>query len=125
VFGKNEISKLKVKPNQNFAFVMNLENSNQNGSHWVAVYNDATLPYLEYMDTFGLEPPIELENLAKKIRKPIYYNPYQYQKEISIRCGHYSMHYIIKRASGMLPDNILSKFTKGPSDKNERLALQF
>ncbi len=125
VFAKDEVKKIKVKNNENFAFVLNLENHNQTGSHWVCIFNDNKLPYMEYFDSFGLEPPTEIELLAKKIRKQIFYNPYQHQKPDSIRCGYYCIHYIIKRFSGMLPDAVLSKFTNTPSDKNEKLSVQF
>lgn len=126
VFAKDELKKIKVKKNENFAFVINLENHNQGGSHWVSMYNDKNLPYVEYYDSYGLEPPIEVENFVNsKVKKPIFYNPYQQQKPTSNRCGYFCIHYIVKRYSGMLPDSILSKFTKKPSNKNEQLALKY
>jgi hypothetical protein len=125
VFASDEIVRLKVKKNEQLAMVINLEDHNQGGSHWVAVYNDKNLPYMEYYDSYGLEPPIEIEKLASRLKKPIMYNPYQQQKITSTRCGYYCIHYIIKRYSGMLPDSVLSKFTKKPSDKNEKLAVQY
>lgn len=125
VFARDELVRLRIKKNDQMAIVVNLENHDQGGSHWVAVYNDKNLPYVEYYDSYGLEPPIEIEKLASRLKKPIRYNPYQQQKITSNRCGYYCIHYIIKRYSGMLPDSVLSKFTKKPSDKNERLSVQF
>lgn len=126
VFAKDEIKNIKVNKNQNFAFVLNLQNSYQSGSHWTAVYYDKDLPYVEYYDSFGLEPPIELENLIKKnIKKPINYNPFQHQDPFSVRCGYYSINYIIKRHYGMPSSTFMSKLTKTPSQKNERFAINF
>lgn len=125
VFPKDELVNIKIKKNEPIAIVINLENRDKGGSHWVALYNDKNLPYVEFFCPFGIEPPIEVEKFASRLKKPIMYNPYQHQKITSFRCGYYCVHYIIKRYSGMLPDAVLSKFTKNPSEKNERLAVQF
>jgi hypothetical protein len=125
VFAKDELVRIKVKKNEPLALVLNLENHNQGGSHWVALYNDKNLPYVEFFDSYGIEPPIEVEKFASRLGKPIKYNPYQHQKITSFRCGYFTIHYIIKRYAGMLPDALLSRFTKKPSEKNERLSIQF
>ena len=126
VFSRDKIISIKVNKNENFAFVLNLENSYQDGSHWTCVYYDKNLPYVEYYDSFGLEPPIELEKLIrKKIKKPIQYNPYQHQSPLSVRCGYFATNYIIKRYSGMSSDGFMRKLTKTPSNKNERFAIKF
>jgi Phospholipase A2-like domain len=126
VYARDQLKQIKVKKNENLAIVINLENSNQGGSHWVCLYNDKNLPYVEYYDSYGLEPPIEVEHfINSKLKKPIHYNPFQLQKAMSNRCGYFCIHYIIKRYAGMQPDFILSKFTKGPSNKNEDLAMDF
>ncbi len=125
VFPKDELVNIKIKKNEPIAIVINLENSDKGGSHWVALYNDKNLPYVEFFCPFGIEPPIEVEKFASRLKKPIMYNPYQHQKITSFRCGYYCVHYIIKRYSGMLSDVVLSKFTKKPSEKNERLSVQF
>jgi hypothetical protein len=125
VFAKDELVRIKVKKNEPLALVINLENHNQGGSHWVALYNDKNLPYVEFFDSYGIEPPIEVEKFSLRLGKPIKYNPYQHQKITSFRCGYFTIHYIIKRYAGMLPDHLLSRFTKKPSEKNERLAIQF
>ena len=37
--------------------VINVDHSSSSGTHWVACYNVSK--QIEYMDTFGLEPPVE------------------------------------------------------------------
>jgi hypothetical protein len=126
VFPRDKIESINVNRNKNFAFVLNLEDSSKGGSHWTCSYYDSTLPYVEYYDSYGLEPPLEFEKLiAKKIKKPIKYNPYQHQLSLSVRCGYYTINYIIKRYSGMSSDAFMSKLTKNPSNKNERFAISF
>lgn len=88
-------------------FVMNLDKSNQKGSHWVAAYisNDA----VEYFDPFGKEPSdsfkIDIQKFIKKLKVPVMMklkvNKVQRQHGNSIKCGYHSMRFLDDRFSGV------------------------
>ena len=67
-------------------YVLNLDNSNNVGTHWVCVYFD------EYYDPFGLPPPQKLRSLS--------YNRVQHQRSNSTLCGLYCCYYIWYRNRG-------------------------
>ncbi|CAH1107456.1 unnamed protein product [Psylliodes chrysocephalus] len=72
-FMKNE---LPLEPNKNECGILNLNNSNQNGSHWVAWFKKDDFKF--YFDSFGdVYPPIELVNYFGKDN--LYYNDDRYQ----------------------------------------------
>ena len=50
--------------------IVNLENSNQSGSHWVAYYKNNNKKY--YFDSFGNAPPKELVKYLGP--KKLFYN---------------------------------------------------
>ncbi len=62
-------------------FILNLDKSENSGTHWVAVHCDKSI----YYDSFGLPPPIELNN--HKIK---FYNTIQHQQKSSALCGLYA-----------------------------------
>lgn len=42
--------------------IVNLQNTDQNGSHWVCYFHDKTKNKKLFFDSFGLDAPIELQN---------------------------------------------------------------
>ncbi len=78
-------------------FVLNLDDSSGDGTHWVCVFET------EYYDSFGLVPPKCLE---KRID---WYNVRQHQKINSKLCGLYCMYYIQCRNRGLTPYRICYK----------------
>ena len=62
-------------------FVLNLDKSENSGTHWVAVHCDKNI----YYDSFGLPPPLELAEYKIK-----YYNTIQHQQKNSALCGLYA-----------------------------------
>lgn len=95
VFMKDE---LPPKPRQNECGVINLENSNERGSHWVCYFKkgDSAVYFDSYSDA---KPPIELVRYLGKTK--IQYNkniePSQNFTDPAI-CGHLSL-YVLKRLS--------------------------
>lgn len=68
-------------------YVLNLDEMDDHGTHWVAVFND------EYYDSYGLPPPEKLSALS--------YNMVQHQKINSPLCGLYSCFYLYCRNLGI------------------------
>ena len=67
----------------NECFVMNLDDSNSSGTHWIAVNSVSGTTY--YFDSFGLAPTTEIKEYCKE---PRYYNSFVFQKPNEVICGH-------------------------------------
>ena len=95
--------------------VINLDNHNQNGSHWVAFYSDLAKKHIYFFDSVGKKPRKKIKNFIKRLynsinsdifnnkygaKKPIYkYNKIQHQVKNS-ECGVYSINFIIRSLEG-------------------------
>jgi hypothetical protein len=71
--------------------VMNLDSVNNPGTHWVSLYKKNTY---EYMDSFGLPAPSELDSLD------IIFSNDQIQHPLSNSCGYYAIYYPLLRIAG-------------------------
>jgi hypothetical protein len=102
-FAKNKITKLGV--------IFNLDNHDQPGSHWTAMYTDFEKGCIFYFDSFGIKPEIRVRELMREHAKYLEsvgwdvdsiradYNQVQHQKGDS-ECGVYSMNFLIRLARG-------------------------
>ena len=54
----DELAKLPISENE--SYIINLQNSDQQGSHWTAVYKSATS--IAFFDSFGAPVPLEIRN---------------------------------------------------------------
>lgn len=94
-----------------FGVIFNLDNHNQPGSHWTAMYTDLEKGYIFYFDSFGKKPEPRVRELMRKqarflesIGKNINnirtdYNKVQHQKG-NTECGVYSINFLIRMARG-------------------------
>lgn len=69
-------------------YIINLDDSNGNGTHWTSLYFHPLNSY--YFDSYGFVPPIEVE---QKI-KPYKYNDADIQDFNSKACGYYALAFI-------------------------------
>ncbi len=84
-------------------FVMNLEKSNQGGSHWVAIYIDIEPQgkcEIDYYDSFGRAPQPEILAMLSKFARRSYpikvqHNEEQHQARKSRRCGYHVARFLI------------------------------
>ena len=51
---------LEVKASKNESLILNMDDSDGQGTHWVSLYITGNKCY--YFDSFGFEPPIEVRN---------------------------------------------------------------
>lgn len=83
--------RLPIKPKRIECGIVNLDNSDGIGTHWVAyikVYN-----YCEYYDSYGdLRPPLELVRYFNNCN--VYYNYVRYQKCNTVLCGHFCLKFL-------------------------------
>ena len=69
-------------------YIINLDTSNNNGTHWTALYFHPLQSY--YCDSFGFVPPLEVEQRIK----PYLYNNKDIQDFNSEACGYYCLAFI-------------------------------
>lgn len=75
---------LPNKPFKNECGIVNLDSSNNSGTHWVAYAKVNT--YVEYFDSYGnLKPPQEI---IKYLGSSIFYNYENIQRNNTFNCGH-------------------------------------
>lgn len=86
IYAKNQLT----KPLKDGFYIINLNNSNQDGSHWTVLYkiNDS---YSLYFDAFGFKAPEIVENL---LLYKYDYNKIQIQDINSTSCGFYCIAFI-------------------------------
>ncbi len=85
-------------PDHTGFYVVNLDTSEQPGSHWVVIYISADRSYGEYFDSFGREPDVRLKTYLNEHCKRWTFNRRQLQSVISKYCGHYCIAYIVLRS---------------------------
>ena len=96
------------KNTKDFAFVMNLDNSKQPGSHWVAVYISRPDASVEYYDSLVHQPTREfmrdIKLLVEKMEDNVYYkfkvNMIKDQSDDSSNCGYFVINFLDKRLNG-------------------------
>ena len=101
----------------NKSLIHNLQNSNQNGSHWCSITRKNNTIFI--FDSFGIgEIPSEIYKIYKKFK--IITNIYQIQDISSILCGLYSILFIlydVKNKNHFI--KFLTLFNKSNFLKNE------
>ena len=101
---RDELS--KTKPRKNESGVLNLNTSDQTGSHWVAWYKNGKERY--YFDSFRKPPPTEMMQYLKSDREleldlpVIRRNAVTVQHDTSNECGALCI-FIIKHLSNGIP----------------------
>jgi len=106
VFMRNE---LNMAASKNECFILNLDHSRNNGTHWTCVFIENGVCY--YFDSFGFSPPIEVEEYLRKFDKQ-YYNSFEIQKENQVICGHFCIYMLIKLNDGINFYEILDELYK-------------
>lgn len=100
-----------VNTRQPCAFVINTDNSDGPGEHWVAVWFDGR-GKAEYFDSFGL-PPSFYPDIEKFILRHSYhyrYNQRLIQDLTSSACGYYVLYFILRKSRGISLSRLLSVF---------------
>ena len=83
---RDEIGNLGVAfhaSNNDECFIVNLEDSNSSGTHWLPVNIVRGTTY--YFDSFGLPP---IEEIKRYCEEPRYNNSFVFQKTNEVICGH-------------------------------------
>ena len=95
VFSRDELPK---KPRANECGILNFDDSNGDGTHWVAWVASVRLGQVLYFDSYGLPPPTELK---KYLKSPVYYNSERIQPDDEVFCGHLCLYVLKKLQDGL------------------------
>lgn len=83
-------------PRKNEAAIVNLDNKNNRGTHWVAYRKIGDR--VVYFDSFGnLQPPRELMTYFG-VGSVIKYNRNQYQEYNEVICGHLCLNFLLNKS---------------------------
>ena len=115
VISRNEIP-VKVKNIPGQCFIINLDDTEGPGTHWVAV--KITADFVNYFDSFGMQPPQELINLCYTFNKLYKYESNQFQDLSSVLCGYYCL-YFLKEFDRNNYFEVVKKFACNNYKKNE------
>ena len=107
------IDKLPTKCEKDSSYVINYDEHDEVGSHWIAVYKDKK-GNTDLFDSAG-HPPLD-ERLSDFIGQTFSYNPYQLQLDLSNACGFYSVYFIIQRSRNVHASEILNVLCRSNSD---------
>jgi len=105
------------------AYVVNTDESNQPGQHWVAFYTEKDTT--ECFDSYGQNPGKYSEKIKEWLEET--YSVVQddrLQSSDSTVCGQYCMYFILLRAYGYSFQDIMSSFTKNTAF-NDKFVCKF
>lgn len=132
-----KLDELEKKNITQLGAVINLDNHDQSGSHWVAFYTNLNENKVYYFDSVGMKPNKRINAFVRKVLTHMYnkkhntnfnvqqflskyhssneydvrYNKIQHQFK-NTECGVYSMNFIIRLLNGKSFDNIVENITK-------------
>ena len=117
---------------KNGAFVINLDEYDDIGTHWVALYVQSTSVYdvyvnnkiVTYFDSFGVEHiPKEIMKFIN--RKEIITNIYRIQAYDSIMCGYFCIGFINVMFNGKSLTDYTNLFSPNDFNKNDDIILKY
>lgn len=71
-FGKLDFEEMQTKGKNRIGMVINLDEHNQSGSHWVALYADLKKNQVYFFDSFGKAPGRRIRKFATRLAKHMY-----------------------------------------------------
>ena len=117
VFSRNNL------PNNNYgAYVINLDEYHDIGTHWVALYVNNNI--VTYFDSFGVEH-IPKEIMKFIVRSKIIANIYRIQAYDSIMCGYFCIGFITFMFNGKSFTDYTNLFSPNDFNKNDDIILKY
>ena len=128
VFSRDNLPNNNIHPKglgftvKNGAYVINLDEYHDIGTHWVALYvNNKTITYF---DSFGVEH-IPKEIMKFIVRKKIIKNIYRIQAYDSIMCGYFCIGFINFMFNGKSLTDYTNLFSPNDFNKNNDIILKY
>lgn len=110
-----------------FAIVVNTDDSNHKGMHWLAIFKKRFCE-VEFFDSFAM--PISfyspfIKSFVKRFSKRFLHNNIQLQSNYSNMCGQFCCFYILHRMRGWSLDSIINDFSFTNLARNDEKVYQF
>ena len=86
----------KNGPKKNESAIVNMDSSTGIGTHWVAYMKMGSK--VQYYDSFGVPPPLELHTYLQGIHNVVFFNYEQDQQTNQVICGHLCLKFLTKYA---------------------------
>jgi len=118
-----DMFKGKIKPFE--SGVVNMDDSTGPGSHFVCYYNNQRDKTVIYFDSYGVQPPANIEKYLKTSGKLISYNTTQYQPIASVLCGYYCIYVISELWKGHSFYDTLAKLDVNDPEKNDAFMRRY
>jgi hypothetical protein len=94
------------------AYVVNTDNHDQSGEHWVALYYDSH-GFCTFFDSFGRSPEaLSFHKYINKTSRGYTYNSHQLQSVFSTTCGYYTIYFVLLMCRGFSLDALVSFFDR-------------
>jgi len=112
---KINLLKLKKKGYSKLGVVFNLDPHDKPGSHWVSMFCDTKAKGIYYFDSYGMEPPTEIDILMKRLQSQglsmninmkLKNNTVRHQYKNS-ECGVYTLFFITELVQGNKFNNVI------------------
>lgn len=116
-----DIMPRNLKPNKFYIF--NLDDADGGGTHWTCLY--CRKKRIDYFDSFGVRPPVNIMNLIEKANRPSFFNAFQIQDIDSALCGYYCIFFIEQMKNKRSMVDIVFDFEDDTLDNDARLENHF
>lgn len=106
--------------------VLNLDRSDQPGSHWVAIFLDLKSKVMEFFDSYGVRAPKQVKAFFESLGRGWTYkeNKTAHQRKGS-ECGVYSINFIVRRLSGASFERIVNDIIRDEEMNGYRTKYYF
>lgn len=105
--------------------VVNMDDSTGPGTHFVAYYNNPKSEYVNYFDSYAVQPPEQIKRYLLTSGKKIAWNTSQYQPIGSVLCGYYCIYVLKELAKGKSFYDVLSIFDMNNLTKNDNFIKRY
>lgn len=112
VFTSDRIPSLEyIQAHPPCAYVSNIDQHGQRGTHWVAIYHP-TSRTVEFFDSFGRDPVDCGFHFSKQLQ--IFHNLYHIQSDFSQACGHYCIYILYFISQGEQLAHLCTRLASKP-----------
>jgi hypothetical protein len=99
---------LKGRSTNNESFILNHDTSDNNGTHWTALFVKNGEAF--YFDSFGFDPPLEIISYCSGLER--YCSTTKIQDPVEVICGHYSVFLLYRLSNGSKFFDVLDELYK-------------
>lgn len=108
---ESPLQTVEDKKNKRF-YIFNLSDSDEPGSHWIAIMKNPCPSLNFYFDSYGDPPPPDKPVIKNILNCNYVFNPHQLQSPFSTVCGQWCMFFIAEMCCGVPFSHMIQGFEK-------------